>query len=101
MIRFWVLMVGIFQFLVFQPRSAAQIRYDTGFTAFNGRTYQVPTPMQPCNSAVFNDHGMSVRLCVDNYGVPLPPVNPSSLPSVAAGGGPGNPSRSPASTRSH
>ena len=86
MIRIFVFMAGICT-LLGSTGASAQLHYEQGFTAFNGHTYQVPTSGQPCNSASFNDHGMSVRLCVDNLGVPLKPVNPSSLPS-----------RSPAST---
>ncbi|NDG85077.1 MAG: hypothetical protein EBX52_08580 [Proteobacteria bacterium] len=80
MIRFLVLMVGI-GFSQGAPLSVAQLRYEQGFTAYNGRTYMVPTPAMPCNSASFNDHGMSVRLCVDNFGVPLPPVYPERSPA--------------------
>ncbi len=61
-------------------RSPAQ----EGFTAYNGSTYQVPSSAFPCNWAVFNDHGVSVRLCVDNYGMPLPPLSlPPSDSTVA------------------
>ena len=80
MIRFWVFMFGI-SALTGSNHAVAQLRYEQGFTAFNGHTYQVPTSGQPCNSATFNDHGMSVRLCVDNLGVPLPPVNPTAQAS--------------------
>jgi hypothetical protein len=82
MSRLWVVMVGIGT-LFGSTHTNAQLRYEQGFTAFNGHTYQVPTPGQPCNSAPFNDHGMSVRLCVDNLGVPLPPVNAGSQLSRA------------------
>jgi len=80
MIRVLFFMVGIGLFSG-PPHAMAQMRYEQGFTAYNGRTYMVPTPALPCNSASFSDHGMSVRLCVDNFGVPLPPVYPERSPA--------------------
>jgi hypothetical protein len=52
-------------------------RGDNSTSTYYGQSYLIPTYMNPCHSATFNDHGQSVHLCVDNFGRPIPVRNDS------------------------
>ncbi len=83
---FW----GLFGGISFRPiqAQAQPHRGDNSTSTYYGQSYLIPTYLNPCHAASFNDHGQSIHLCVDNFGRPIPARNDSvaSVHSLRTGG---------------
>jgi hypothetical protein len=60
------------------------------YVSYFGKKYQTRSPSHPCQTQSFRDNGVSVDLCIDSLGRPIPADALAAIP-------PAGPQRKPAS----
>jgi len=70
----------VFNFLFFAALTAGADDYVSYF----GKKYQTRSPSHPCQTQSFRDNGVSVELCIDSLGRPIPADALAAIPVSGA-----------------